>query len=345
MKVLVSSLEFRHSIEASRFRSSNLISALEPKMADPTHIIFAGSGEFGAPTLRALISAGHQIVQVFTQPDRPAGRGKKLAATPIGGLAMELGLPVTRTANINAEPLPPADLMVVIAFGQKIAPAVVNHPRLGSVNLHSSRLPKYRGAAPINWAVINGDSITGNSIIRLAEKMDAGAILAQSEVAIGDDETAGELHDRLATDGPPLMLRLIDQLNTGTAIETQQDHAQASIAPKLSRQTAQIDWNRPASVITRLINGLSPWPGCRAQLMDGAEQIAVVTLLRAKPGNAKSGGNPGELNEDGSVTAGDGLTVEILEIQPEGKRRMPLKDFRNSRPWRAGMQLISIVQP
>jgi methionyl-tRNA formyltransferase len=307
-------------------------------------IIFAGSGEFGVPTLRALLAAGHQIVRVFTQPDRPAGRGKKLAATPIGELTMELGLPLTRTANINVEPLPPADLMVVIAFGQKIAPSVVNHPRLGSVNLHSSRLPKYRGAAPINWAVINGDSVTGNSIIRLAEKMDAGAILAQSELAIGDDETAGELHDRLANDGAPLMLRLIEQLNAGTVIEREQDHSQASIAPKLSRQTAQIDWNKPAGVISRLINGLSPWPGCRVQLMEGAEPIATVTLLRSKPTDTKSNGKPGELHDNGGVNAGDGKTLEILELQPEGKRRMPLKDFRNSRPWRAGMQLISIVQ-
>jgi methionyl-tRNA formyltransferase len=211
-----------------------------------SRIIFAGSGEFGIPTLRALIDAGHTIVHVFTQPDRPAGRGKKLTPTPIGALAIELGLPLTRTADINLERLPPADLMIVIAFGQKIGPTAVAHPRLGSVNLHSSRLPKYRGAAPINWAVLNGDAITGNSIIRLASKMDAGAILAQSELTIGESETAGELHDRLASDGAPLMLKVIEQLQAGTASEIEQDHSLASIAPKLSRQTAQIDWSKPA---------------------------------------------------------------------------------------------------
>jgi methionyl-tRNA formyltransferase len=313
-------------------------------MADPVKIIFAGSGEFGAPTLRALLGAGHRIAHVFTQPDRPAGRGKKLAATPIGELAMELGLPLTRTANINAEPLPPADLLVVIAFGQKIAPAVVNHPRLGSVNLHSSRLPKYRGAAPINWAIINGDRSTGNSIIRLAEKMDAGAVLAQSELSIGDDETTGDLHDRLANDGAPLMLKLIEQLSDGTAVETQQDHAKATIAPKLSRQTANIDWNKSAFEIARLINGLSPWPGCRVKLMEGPQEIAAITLLRAKPGVIECSGAGGMLHESGQLICGDGRTIEVIDLQPDGKRRMLLKDFRNSRPWRAGMQIISTVQ-
>src|SRR5437868_4198608 len=148
-------------------------------------IIFAGSGEFGLPSLRALRDGGYPIVQVVTQPDRPAGRGRVLTATPIGAFAAASGLPLLKTANINAETLPPADVMVVIAFGQKIAPHVVDHSRLGSVNLHASLLPKYRGAAPINWAIIRGETTSGNSIIRLAQKMDAGAILAQSRVDIG----------------------------------------------------------------------------------------------------------------------------------------------------------------
>src|SRR5436309_936915 len=140
----------------------------------PLRIIFAGSGEFGLPTLRALIDAGHDVVQVVTQPDRPAGRGRALTPTGIAELASSRKLPLLKTANINAESLPPADLMVVIAFGQKIAEAVVHHPRLGSVNLHASILPKYRGAAPINWAIIRGETLAGNSVIRLAQRMDAG---------------------------------------------------------------------------------------------------------------------------------------------------------------------------
>ena len=310
-------------------------------MPTPIKIIFAGSGEFGMPTLRGLIAVGHRIVRVFTQPDRPAGRGKKLTPTPIGALAAELNLPLDRTADINSQPLPPADLMIVIAFGQKIGPIAVNHPRLGSVNLHSSRLPKYRGAAPINWAILNGDTITGNSIIRLASKMDAGAILAQSELTIGETETAGELHDRLAQDGATLMPNLIEQLQAGTATETEQDHSLATLAPKLSRETAQIDWSKPARAIVRQINGLSPWPGCRVRLMDGDTTLATLTLIRASPGRSESPGQPGALTNTGEIISGDGRTIEVLELQPEGKRPILLRDFRNGRPWRQGLRLQS----
>jgi methionyl-tRNA formyltransferase len=293
--------------------------------------------------LRALIDAGHKIVQVFSQPDRPAGRGKKLMPTPVADLAMQLSLPLIRTGDINSETLPEADLMVVVAFGQKIGPAAVNHPRLGCVNLHSSRLPKYRGAAPINWAILNGDQVTGNSIIRLAEKMDAGAILAQSSVAVGEAETAGELHNRLALDGAPLLLHVLHQLQTGTATETEQDHAQATLAPKLSRQTAIIDWSRSASMIVRQINGLSPWPGCRVRLMDSESEIAKITLLRAGPCGSVSTNSPASVNKDGSIAGGDGCCLEVLEVQPEGKRPMKLADFRNGKPWREGMRLESIA--
>jgi methionyl-tRNA formyltransferase len=311
-------------------------------LSNPAKIIFAGSGAFGIPTLRALIAAGHQVVQVYSQPDQPAGRGKKLTPTPISSLSLELSMPLIRTVDINAESPPPADVMVVIAFGQKIGPSIVNHPRLGSVNLHSSRLPKYRGAAPINWAILKGDLITGNSIIRLAEKMDAGNILAQSELSIGEDETAGELHDRLADDGAPLMLRVIDQLQAGIEIETVQDHALATMAPKLSRQTATIDWTKPAAVIVRQINGLSPWPGCRVRLMDSEKEIARITLVRAKPILTQSSGKPGTIQSDGTVAGGDGFCLAVLEVQPEGKRPMKLADFQNGRPWHAGMHLEPI---
>jgi methionyl-tRNA formyltransferase len=292
-------------------------------------------------SLRALVAAGHKVVHVYTQPDRPAGRGKKLTPTPIAALAGELSLSLTRTADINLEPLPPADLLVVIAFGQKIAEPVIHHCRLGSVNLHSSLLPKYRGAAPINWAVINGDSITGNSIIRLASKMDAGAVLAQNRLTIGESETAGELHDRLAIAGAALMLNLIDGLQAGTASEIQQDHSLATLAPKLSRQTAQLDWSKPAGTLVRQINGLSPWPGCRVILTQSGKEIARLALVRSRPGSGSGSGStaPGTIQADGTIAAGDGNSVEILELQPEGKRPMRLADFKNGRPWSTGMQI------
>ena len=205
-------------------------------------IIFTGSGEFGGPTLRAILRGGHDIVTVVSQPDRPAGRGRDLTTTPISSIALEAGLPLVRTGDINAEKLPPADVMVVIAFGQKIADPIVNHPRLGSVNLHASRLPLYRGAAPINWAIIDGEEITGNSIIRLAQKMDAGAVLGQSSLVIGSTETAGELHDRLAEDGVALVLRVLSELEAGNAVETPQDESRPLSRPKLSRATGRLDF-------------------------------------------------------------------------------------------------------
>ena len=301
----------------------------------PLNILFAGSGAFGEPTLRALVAAGHRPVGVYTQPDKPAGRGKKLTATPIAGVAESLGLTAVRTADLNAEALPPADVLVVIAFGQKIAPAVVHHARLGSVNLHASILPKYRGAAPIHWAVVNGDPTTGNSVIRLADKMDAGAVLGQSEVTIGEAETTGELHDRLAADGAPLVLRVLAELAAGTAVETVQDHAAATIAPKLSRATAVVDWTRPAALVARRINGLSPWPGCRVTV----GELGTVTLVRAKPGEPTTA-PPGTVVGDG-IAAGDGRAVTVLDVQPEGKRPMPLADYRRGRPWRDGLAVAT----
>jgi len=302
-------------------------------------VIFAGSGEFGLPTLRALIDAGHQIVQVVTQPDRPAGRGRHLTPTPIARLAAELNLPILKTANINEEKLPPAELMVVIAFGHKIAPHHVTHARLGAVNLHGSRLPRFRGAAPINAAILAGDTITGNSIIRLAQKMDAGAILAQSSLPIGELETAGELHDRLAADGAPLMLETIAKLTQNEATELPQDDSQASRAPKLNRDVARINWKLPAQRIALQIRGMHPWPGCHVRIMDeNGEERARATLVRAR---ALEGSGPaGMVLLNGTVATGEGA-VEIVELQPEGKRPMLLVAFRNGHPWHAGMSLES----
>lgn len=311
-------------------------------MASALKVIFAGSGAFGGATLRSIVEAGHEIVHVFTQPDRPAGRGKKLSATPIAQLATELHLPVVATADVNTQPLPPADVMVVIAFGQKISDSVVHHPRLASVNLHASRLPKYRGAAPINWAILLGERTTGNSIIRLANKMDAGAVLAQSELIIGETETAGELHDRLATDGAPLMLSVLSDLQSGQAREQEQDHAAATVAPKLSRATATIDWGQPARAVARRINGLSPWPGCRVQLLDASQCVARLTLLRARPAAGGEASGPGAITGSGVIGVAGSEAIEVLDVQPEGKRPMLLADYRRGHRWVAGMRVESI---
>jgi methionyl-tRNA formyltransferase len=308
----------------------------------PVRVIFAGSGEFGLPTLARLIDSDEcDIVQVVTQPDRPSGRGLKLSSTVVARLAIERNLPLLRTANINEEKIPDADVMVVIAFGQKVAPHIASHPRLGSINLHASLLPRYRGAAPINWAIIRGERVTGNSVIRLAPKMDAGAVLGQSRIEIGETETAGEVHDRLARDGAQLVPRVLDELARGTATEAPQDESRATLAPKLSRERATIDWTRAARDIANQIRGMYPWPGCRVRLIDGDREVARVTLVRARPA---VGGAPraGEIMPTGEISTGDGA-VEIMELQPEGKRPMPLRDFRNGHPWHAGMRLESFT--
>ena len=311
----------------------------------PLRIVFAGSGEFGLPTLRALADAGHSIVRVVSQPDRPAGRGRELTPTPVAQFAGQASLPLIRTDNINAEVLPDADVMVVIAFGQKIGDAVVRRPRLGSVNLHASRLPKYRGAAPINWAILNGETVTGNSVIRLAQRMDAGAILGQSELPIGALETAGELHDRLAWDGATLVPRVLDELASGRAHEVEQDERLATAAPKLSREVARLDWTRSAAELTRRVRGLYPWPGCRVRVCDAeGEELDRLRLVRARPSAEDEGSRwePGEIMASGSIQAGGGA-MEIVECQPEGKRTMALADYRRGHRWHAGLRLESIA--
>ena len=306
-------------------------------------IIFAGSGELGVPTLRALAGAGHRVVQVVSQPDRPAGRGRSLAPTPISQEAMGMGLPLVRTENINGEALAAADVMVVIAFGQKISSEIVNHPRLGSINLHASRLPKFRGAAPINWAMLAGETVTGNSVIRLAQRMDAGAVLGHSEVVIRPTETAGELHDRLAEDGVGLILRVLDQLAHGTAVEMEQDESKATLAPKLSRKSAVLDFSQPVDRVARTVRGLYPWPGCRVRVVDleGAE-VARMRLVRAVvAGEDGPRWEMGEITSAGTVQCGDGC-MEVLECQPDGGKAMTMADYRRGHRWQAGLRLVGV---
>lgn len=319
------------------------VPAQEPGLNNPmatSRIIFAGSGAFGLPTLQALVAAKHEIIQVITQPDRPAGRGRKLTPTPIGQFAIENNLPLIRTENINQLSLPAGDVMVVVAFGQKIAPHQVNHSRLGSINLHASLLPKYRGAAPINWAILSGETETGNSVIRLAEKMDAGAILGQSHLAIDPIETAGELHDRLAIDGGPLIMRVLEELASGKALEETQNEAQATLAPKLTRQNTIINFNQPAEKIARQIHGLYPWPGCRVKIFQNESEIARLTLVRAKAVTDPPSVSPGIINPTGAIGCNESL-LQVIEVQPEGKTPMSLAAYQNGHRWPGGARVES----
>lgn len=265
-----------------------------------------------------------------------------MTPTPISHWAESAGVPLLHTENINQESLPEADVMVVIAFGQKIAPHIASHCRLGSLNLHASRLPRLRGAAPINWAIISGDSSTGNSVIRLAQKMDAGAVLAQSELLIGPTETAGELHDRLAKDGPSLIAKVLDELAAGTATETPQDESLATLAPKLGRKSAVLDFSRSADETARRICGLFPWPGCRVRLRDEiGKELLGLRLARARAVANASPACPGQILTDGTVRAGEGI-IEILQLQPESRSVMSLKDYRRGHPWPPGGMLEAI---
>lgn len=316
-------------------------------MSESLRILFAGGGEFGLPAIKYLRELGHQIVLVISQPDRPAGRGRKNTPTPISHYALDSSLPLLRTADINAEQLPPADLLVVIAFGQKIAPHIIDHPRLGAINLHASILPRYRGAAPINWAIIRGETVAGNSVIRLAQKMDAGAVLGQSQLPIAPLETAGELHDRLATDGAALVGKVVGELASGTALGVEQDHAHATLAPKINRHETALDFaNADAESLARRVRGLYPWPGCRVQLLDATGAIqAKMTLVRARaiPGEGARW-HAGELTSHGAISVGDGShALEIVELQPEGRNVMPLQAYRNGHPWMPGMKVESLA--
>lgn len=316
-------------------------------MSDTLRVIFAGSGEFGVPSLRALRQAGHGLVQIITQPDRPAGRGRKSQPTPVAQWAVENDLPLLRTANINAESLPPADLLVVIAFGQKISPAVTAHPTLGSINLHASLLPKYRGAAPINWAIARGEAVSGNSVIRLAPKMDAGAVLGASQLEIGAVETAGELHDRLADAGAPLLQQVIESLAAGSAVEVAQDEALATLAPKLSRADTALPWDSlSADAAAFRIRGFSPWPGCHVRLLDpqGVEH-ARLGLMRVRAVDAEPAAfAPGVIDGNLRIRVADqGRALEVLDVKPEGRGVMPLAAYRNGHPWQSAWILESIV--
>jgi methionyl-tRNA formyltransferase len=233
-------------------------------------IVYLGSGEFGIESLNALAQSNHSLAFIVTQPPHPAGRGRKSRPTPVADWANTHSIPFIETDNVNTaeqvekiasyEP----DLIVVIAFGQKIGNELIKLPPKGTINVHASLLPKCRGAAPINWTIINGETETGISIITLAEKMDAGPILAQTKTEILPDETAGQLHDRLAKMAAPLLLETISKIKDGSVIYTEQDHSKATLAPKLKKSDGFLDFNEPAELLQRKTLGLWPWPGASA---------------------------------------------------------------------------------
>jgi len=315
-------------------------------------IILFASGEFAIPTTRWLANSQHEVVAVVSQPSRPQGRGRQPAATPAARLAAELGMPVLECADVNEPAFVEhirrldARLGIVIAFGQKLRGDARNAIRCGCVNLHGSLLPKYRGAAPIAWAILCGEEKTGVTVFRLTDRMDAGEILVQRETMIRPDETVGELHDRLAMIGPDAMaatLRLFEEDDSPRG--KPQDERYASIAPKLSKAAGQLDFRRDAIKLERHIRAMWPWPGARCTFRPADGRHAEeVTLARARLAARRievPSSETGVISDAYDVRAGRGA-IEILEIQPRGGRVMSWRDFINGRHVRPGDRFESL---
>ncbi len=300
-------------------------------------ILFMGTPEFAVPSLDALVRAGYPVVGVVTQPDRPKGRGKHLAPPPAKVRAEELGIEVLQPERVRdasfldmLHRLSP-DLVAVAAFGQILPKAVLEAPPLGCLNVHPSLLPKFRGAAPINWTLIRGERVTGVTIMFMDEGMDTGDILLQEETPIGVEENAGELHDRLAASGAGLLVRTIEGLLAGTIHRRPQESNLATLAPRLTKEDGLIRWERPASEIVNLVRGLAPAP-CAYTWLDG-KQVKVFSASAQEQPVTEPPGKIGSLRDGGlEVCAGNGIVI-LRDIQMESKKRMPVGDFfRGYRP-------------
>ena len=296
-----------------------------------------GTPDFAAVTLEALISAGHEICGVLTQPDKPRNRNK-VTYSPVKECALAHGIPVyqpltAKDAETQAlvESLHP-ELTVVVAYGQILPQKLLDVPKFGSVNVHASLLPKYRGAAPIQWAVLDGEAETGVSLMYMTRRLDAGDVIATVRTAIGAEETAPELWDRLAKLGGELLVATIPHLQDGTASRTPQDESVFTYAPMLTKAMSPVHWNRSAAAIHNQIRGLQPWP-CAVAEIDGR----LCKLFRAEIGG-ETKAVPGTIlraDKQGiEVACGDGRSLRILELQGEGGKRMNAASYLNGHPIR-----------
>lgn len=296
-------------------------------------LVFCGTPEFAVPTLKKLVDASHHVRLVVTQPDRPSGRGQKLAVPPVKQLAQSLELSVAQPDKIKnnqefrtqLEALRPAAI-IVVGYGRIIPKWMVDLPQHGNINLHASLLPKYRGAAPIQWAIAHGETVTGVTTMRIDEGLDTGDILLQREMEIDPEDTALTLAPRLAEMGADLMLETLRGLEAGTIQPRKQDHTLATLAPILEKEEGRIDFNRPATEILNRLRGFQPWPGAFTSfrgknLTLHRARLAAYGIGPLVPGEMKVAG------EDLFLGCGGGTALELLATQPEGKRRMSIKDF------------------
>lgn len=300
-------------------------------------IVFMGTPEFAVPPLRALIGSEHEVCGVFTQPDKPKNRGMKLQPTPVKELAITHEIPVFQPTTLRdggafaqLKALEP-DLIVVAAYGKLLPPDILALPRLGCINIHSSLLPKYRGAAPINWAILNGESESGVTIMYMAEGMDTGDIIASAATPISLDETAQELYDRLSQMGAELLLRVLPDLEAGVVKAAAQDEAQASHAPMLTKELSPIRWELTARQIHDQVRGLQPWPAAVAEI-DGVRCKILRTALTGEHTNRAPGAFVQADKRGLKVACGNGEVVELVELQPDGKKRMSAAAFLLGHP-------------
>ena len=297
-------------------------------------LIFAGTPRFAVPTLERLVDAGHSVPLVVTQPDRPRGRGMELAISPVKECALRLGLPVVQPDKIKnnedfryqLSTLRP-DAIIVVGYGRIIPQWMIDLPRFGNLNLHASLLPKYRGAAPIQWAIAQGESVTGVTTMRIDAGLDTGDILMQQELPITPEDDAETLGPKLASIGADLMLETLRGLENGTIRATPQDHSKATLAPILTKEDGRIDFHRTATEIFNRLRGFQPWPGAHT-LFRGRH----LQIHRAQPIEQLLKSLPGELSVESTrlvAVCGKNTAVELIDLQPEGKRRMSARDFVN----------------
>ena len=293
------------------------------------NIIFMGTPHFAVPSLKALLDSKHDVICVVCQPDKPSGRGKKITSPPVKELAERYSVRVEQPSKIRDDSfdtlineLSP-DMICVVAYGKIIPKNILDKPRYGCINVHASLLPKYRGAAPVNWAVIRGEKETGITTMLMDEGMDTGDILLRESTKIGEDETSLELGDRLSQMGADLLIETIERIETGNIKPRKQDHESATYAPILKKADGEIDWNMDAEGIRNLIRGCQPWPGAYTRLDN-----KILKIFRAQTSNAN--GSPGEVLETGDavlrVATGRG-SLDIEELQLEGGKRMKTSEF------------------
>lgn len=307
-------------------------------------ILFMGTPDFAVASLSALLTAGHEVCGVFTQPDKPKNRGMKLQASPVKEFALAHNIPVFQPVKMRdgeamgyIRDLDPA-LIVVAAYGRILPDDILDYPAHGCINVHSSLLPRYRGAAPINWAILNGDKTTGVTIMHMATELDAGDIILQGETDIGPDETAPELFDRLAALGGQLLVEAVGQIERGEAARTPQTASEATYAPMLGRELSPMDWAKPAQTLHDQVRGLLPWPCATAEF--GGVRCKVFSTAVLDGTMDLEPGTVAEAGKNGIVMAcGGGSLLRVRELQPDGKKRMAAADFLRGHPLAAGEML------